>query len=374
MLNMTPGPTAVHEDVRMRLSLDYPNTDLDDSFVDFYQQLSRKIAGILNTTNDVIIMCGEGMIALEAACVSLIEKGDRVLCIDNGIFGNGFKELIELAGGKAVMFSGDYDKPIDVEKLEEFFKEDSNFKVATLVHCETPTGLTNPVERICPILNKYGIISIVDSVSAIGGEEINADRNKIDVVLGASQKCLSAPTGLSFLSVSQAAWDKMTGRYNPIPSYYLNLLNYKDSVKNRWFPYTMPGALLFALDTAVDRLIGETEFVKRHERIAKAVRAALSQAGLELFCKEGHSNTVTAFYVPKDTDYGQIYKDMLNLDVMIAGSLGEFKNRLIRIGHMGENCSVEKVAVALAALDRVLRNKGVISGDLLNHIFAKELI
>ncbi len=374
MLNMTPGPTAVHEDVRMRLAIDYPNTDLDDSFVDFYSHLTKKIGRIINTANDVIILCGEGMIALEAACVSLIEKGDRVLCIDNGIFGNGFKELIELAGGKPVMFSGDYDRPIDVEKLEEFLKQDSYFKLATLVHCETPTGLTNPVDRICPLLKRYGIISIVDSVSAIGGEEINVDDRNMDVVLGASQKCFSAPTGLSFLSVSQAAWNKMEKRYHPIPSYYLNLLNYKDAVKNRWFPHTMPGAMLFALDTAVERFIGEAEFVKRHARIAKAVRAALSQAGLQLYCKEGHSNTVTAFYVPKNADYQQIYKDMLNHGVMIAGSLGEFKNKLIRIGHMGENCSVEKVAVALAALDMVLRSKGLISGDLLNHIFAKELI
>ncbi len=374
MLNMTPGPTSIHENVRLSLSKDYNNSDLERTFVDFYAGLAKKIGKLMNTANNVLILCGEGMLALEAACISLIEKGDRVLCIDNGIFGNGFKELIEMAGGTAVMYTRDYESPINIEELENFLKKDSNFKIATLVHCETPTAITNPVDKICPLLNRYGIISVVDSVSAIGGENIEIDNWNMDVVLGASQKCISAPTGLCFLSISQTAWDKILNRRNPITSYYLNLSNYKDYEKNRWFPHTMPSHLIYALDTAINRMIAEEQFVSRHERMAKAVRAAIIKSGLKLFGKSGYSNTVTAVHVPEGITFQQIFRDMLNLDVMIGGSIGEFENKLIRIGHMGENCNEESISLALAALDRVLRTNGLLTGELLNHLFAKELV
>jgi len=196
VLLMTPGPTEVHEEVRKALSQKFLNPDIDQSFFDFYRITCCKIKELLKTKNDVLILCGEGILGLEAACASLIEPGDKVLCLDNGIFGRGFANFAQIYGADVQILEFDYRKDIDAEVLEKFLKKNNNFKLATLVHCETPSGITNKVDIICPILKKHGILTVVDSVSAIGGEQLLADEWCMDVVLGASQKCLSAPPGL----------------------------------------------------------------------------------------------------------------------------------------------------------------------------------
>jgi aspartate aminotransferase-like enzyme len=149
---MTPGPTYVSEDVRSALSKEITNPDLDPEFYEFYKETCTKIQKFLKTENEVLILCGEGILGLEAACASLIEPGDRVLCIDNGIFGNGFGDFQKMYGAQVVYFKSDYRKAIDVDALRKFLKKDSNFKMATVVQCETPSGRTNPVALICPLL------------------------------------------------------------------------------------------------------------------------------------------------------------------------------------------------------------------------------
>lgn len=227
-LVMTPGPTGVHESVRMAMAQDMTNPDLDLNFYEFYKETCMMLQDLLKTKEDVLILSGEGILGLEAACASLIEAGDRVLVIDNGIFGKGFGDFAEIYGADLVYYKGDYRKGIDIEDLKSFLENDSDFKLATLVHCETPSGITNPVDKICPLLKEYGILSIVDSVSAIGGEELEVDKWQMDVVIGGSQKCISAPPGLTFLSISQGAWDIMLNRKTPIKSFYCNLAMWKD--------------------------------------------------------------------------------------------------------------------------------------------------
>ena len=133
------------------------------------------MAKILKTQNDVYILSGEGILGLEAACASLTESGDRVLVIDNGIFGKGFDDFVKMYGGEVVYFSDDYHKAIDVEKLEQFLEKDHDFKYATVVHCDTPTGVLNDLSKIGPLLKKYNILTVVDSVAAMVGENIEVD-------------------------------------------------------------------------------------------------------------------------------------------------------------------------------------------------------
>ena len=200
---MTPGPTYIHEDVREALRKQITNPDLDIDFFEFYKYLCSKIGELLKTNNEIIILSGEGILGLEAAIASLVEPSDKVLCIENGIYGYGFGDFVKLFGGKVNYCSSDRREGINIEVLREYLKENHDFKVATVVHCETPSGITNPVKEVVSLLNEYGIISIVDSVSSIGGEELYVDEWGIDVAIGASQKCISAPPGLTFLSLSE---------------------------------------------------------------------------------------------------------------------------------------------------------------------------
>lgn len=372
ILLMTPGPTEVHEDVRKALSAKFLNPDIDPSFFDFYMDTCCKLKKLLNTKNDVLILCGEGILGLEAACASLIEPGDKVLCLDNGIFGRGFADFAKIYGADVYVLEFDYRKDIDAEKLEQFLKKNNNFKLATLVHCETPSGITNKAGIICPILKKYGILTIVDSVSAIGGEQLFTDEWCIDIVLGASQKCLSAPPGLTFMSISKDAWQTIDNRKNPIISFYCNISNWKNWYENKWFPYTQPANDIAGFEAAVQRIISEKYSIERHTKIAEAVRKTLIHSGLCMYPIEGFSNTVTTVFTPQDIKFNKLYTELLyNHKVMIGCNFGFLKDMTFRIGHMGENCKEEKLYAFFKSFDAALRKLGAKVKEPMHKIYAE---
>ncbi|MDU7039858.1 MAG: aminotransferase class V-fold PLP-dependent enzyme, partial [Lactococcus lactis] len=218
MLIMTPGPTAVAENVRLARAKVTTNPDIDLEFYDFYKRTCDKLAQFLKTKNDLRILAGEGILGLEAACASLTESGDRVLVLDNGIFGHGFAEFVELYGGQALLLQSSEKEDFDIEILEKFLEKDHDFKYATIVHCDTPSGVLNDLSKICPLLKKYGILTVVDSVAAMGGEDLQVDNWQIDIALGGSQKVLSAPPGLTIVSISPLAYQAMENRQSPIAS------------------------------------------------------------------------------------------------------------------------------------------------------------
>ena len=130
------------------------------------------------------------------------------------------------------------DSPVDVKDLEDFLEKDHDFKYATVVHCDTPSGVLNPIKEICNLFYKYGILSVVDSVAGMFGEYVNIDESKIDILCGGSQKALSAPPGLTMIWVSDRALNVMENRKTPIKAFYANILNFKNYYKDKWFPYT----------------------------------------------------------------------------------------------------------------------------------------
>lgn len=358
---MTPGPTEVSENVRLARALRTTNPDLDIAFFDFYRETCSKLQKFLNTKNEVRILSGEGILGLEAACASLTEEGDRVLVIDNGIFGEGFADFVKIYGGEAVIFKGDRRKSIDLRELEKFLDADSNFKYATVVHCDTPSGVLNDISKICPLLKSKGILTVVDSVAGMGGEDVRVDDSNIDIVLGGSQKCLSAPPGLTFLSISDDAFRSMEQRKMPIASFYCNLLIWKDYYENKWFPYTQPASDIMGLDAAVSNILneGHGNMLLRHKLIAESVRKAVIEAGLNLYTHNGYSNTVTVIEVPEGIDDTKLREYMINnYNVMIAGSFGYLEGKVIRLGHMGEGARKDKAAYTLYALQRSFEHFG----------------
>ncbi|RCX17556.1 aspartate aminotransferase-like enzyme [Anaerobacterium chartisolvens] len=359
-LLMTPGPTYVHEDVRRAMSTEIVNPDLDLQFYEFYKDTCGKLKQLMNTKNDVVILNGEGILGLEAACCSIIEPGDNILCIDNGVFGRGFGEFATIYGAHVTYFISDYHKGIDVSGLREFLKENNNFKAATLVHCETPSGITNAVDLICPMLKEYGIITIVDSVSAVGGERLYVDEWQMDIVIGGSQKCLSAPPGLAFLSISKLAWNKILNRKSPIAGFYCSLAHWKTWYEDKWFPYTPPVNDIYALREAVRRLLRDKTALERHRSAAGAVREGLIAAGLRLYPVESFSSTVTTVMLPEEVSFEELSSKLYEEHgIMLGGAFDFLKDRVIRIGHMGENCRNEKIYAVLKAFDHVLRSLGV---------------
>ncbi len=356
---LTPGPTKVAENVRMARALETTNPDLDPAFYEFYRVTCAKYSHFLNTANPSFILSGEGILGLEAACASLTEPGDRVLVLDNGLYGKGFADFVKLYGGEPVLYTVDSHAPIAAEPLRAFLKKDSAFKYATLVHCDTPSGMLNDIHTLCPILKEYGILTVVDSVSGMFGNPVDVRKAKIDILCGGSQKALSCPPGLTMVSVSHDAFHAMESRKTPIASFYCNLLLMKDYFKNQWFPYTMPASDINGFAQALENVMSDKDIFNRHARIASAVRSALLAGGLSLYAKSGYSNTVTVFKVPQgisDTDILEGMKKDHN--IMLAGSFGELEHKVIRIGHMGVGCNDEDMLAVLRGLTDVLDRLG----------------
>ncbi|MBO5238886.1 MAG: alanine--glyoxylate aminotransferase family protein [Lachnospiraceae bacterium] len=351
---MTPGPTRVRENVRMARSLETTNPDLDLEFYEYYRETCELISDLLNTKNPAYILSGEGILGLEAACASLTEPGDRVLVIDNGVFGRGFADFVRIYGGEPVLYTTDYQEIIDAAALKEFLERDHDFKYATVVHCDTPSGRLNPVQDICPLLKSYGILTVVDAVASMFGEPVRVDDWQIDIVCGGSQKALSAPVGLTFVTVSEAAMKAMKERKTPIASFYANLTIFEHYYRDKWFPYTMPISDIYGLRRALENVKEEPQIYERHKQVAEYVRNALQAAGYQLY-GNGYSNTVTAMVVPEGKDAKAILNGVAEeAGIMLAGSFDVFAGKLIRIGHMGENANMEDAKLTVEALLKVL--------------------
>lgn len=371
---MTPGPTQVRENVRMARSLVTTNPDLDLEFYEYYKDTCELLSQLLHTGHTSYIMSGEGILGLEAACASLTEPGDRVLVLDNGIFGKGFADFVKIYQGEPVLYTADYHRDFDVDALAAWLEKDHDFKYAAIVHCDTPTGVLNPIEVICPLLKKYGILSVVDAVSSMFGEEIDVDACQADIVCGGSQKALSAPVGLTMLCVSDAAIKAMEQRKTPIASFYANILNFRDYYKNKWFPYTMPISDIYGLRAALDNVKADADIHQRHAKIAAATRKAVAEAGLQLYLKKGYCATVTVVEVPDGVDSAELLNTMTEkYGVMIAGCFDFLAGKVIRLGHMGENANVKDVTLMLDALDKTFADLGYSLKASMKDVFVREM-
>ncbi len=375
MFLMTPGPTEVPDRVREAMARRMTSPDFDSEFKQFYNYLVEKIGKIYfknseKADKDILILGGEGILGLEASISSTVGPEDKVLCISNGIYGDGFANFVENVSAEPELYSYPYDGKIDLQEVKSA-AENEDFKVATLVHCETPTGTLNNLDEILPVLRDNGIITIVDAVSSLGGTEVPTE--DIDICIGGSQKCFSSPPGLSILSVSSEAWDLIRDR-GP-KSYYTNLAPWKEmwidaagSNKDREgngqeFPYTHLTSNLYALDESMNIILEEgiENVFSRHRRSAKLCREMAREMGLTLYPKPESlmSPTVTAIEV--DGNSRKLQKKIRrNYGILLATGLGELSNDIIRVGHMGHNAREHKVRYTMEALEDAATELGII--------------
>lgn len=371
---MTAGPVQVRENVRLARSMETTNPDLDPEFYEMYKETCDILNEYMHSGGNAYILGGEGILGLEAACASLTEPGDRVLVIDNGIFGKGFADFVTMYGGEAVLYTADYRNPLDVEGLKEFLEKDSDFKYATVVHCDTPSGVLNDISVICPLLSEYGILTVVDSVAAMFGEYVNVDESCIDILCGGSQKALSAPPGLTMLWVSDRAMAAMENRKTPIAAFYANILTFKNYYKDKWFPYTMPISDIMGLRSALDNVVADRDILERHSKIAAAARKAVTEAGLSLYLESGYSNTVTVIEVPEGLTDEQILSTMRDkYGIMLSGCFDVLAGKVFRIGHMGENANVEDMTATMDALDKTFADLGYELKASMKDVFTKNI-
>lgn len=356
---MTPGPVEVSP--RVLEALGHPQIHHNyKGFVELFSETTEKMRKIFQTKNDVLILQGEAVLGLEAAIANTLDPGDKILVLDSGPFGKWFGEYVTNYGGHPIMVSVEYDDAINSEKVKEKLDTEKNIKAMTMVHCETPSGIINPIQEVCPLARKRGILTIVDTIASMGGVDVKPDDWGIDICITASQKAISSTPGLTMMSVSPYAWEVIEKKKRPIKNSYLSLTDWREAwLKNHRFPFTPFTAEIYALNEACNELLEEglENSFTRHKIVAEQCRYGVERLGLKLWPRRPEicSDTVTAIHVPKvcsDTEIVNIMSERYG--VLIGVGYKELKGQLLRIGHMGYQSSITNMLATIAALERTL--------------------
>ena len=361
-LLMLPGPVPMPERVRyamMRQAINHRSAE----FGAIYADSVRVLKTVFGTANDLFVISGSGTAGMEAA-VANFGKDKEIACLVNGKFGERLYKISQRYG-RAHEIASEWGTPLNLAALEEQLK--GGVEIVTLVHNETSAGIKNPAQEIGRLARKYDALFVMDGITSIGGDLVEADKWGVDVALVGSQKCLAAPAGLAAISVSTRAWERLAKN----PPYYLDLAAYRKSAAGKPMetPYTPAVPLFLALREAC--LIVEEEGIAnriaRHQKMSNAVRAAAKAWGLSLFpkldAKHEYSNTVTAISYPdgvKDDEMRAIIKKM---GIIIAGGQDHLKGKIFRIGSMGA-VSAPEILATLAATQYSLKKLGCkVQGD-----------
>jgi aspartate aminotransferase-like enzyme len=280
-----------------------------------------------------------------------------VVCIGGGKFGERMMEIVKSYKGIVKEVKVKWGKDVDPKSVEDVLSQ-SDAKAITLTHNETSTGVIHDAQAIGKIAREYDVLYIVDGTTSVGGDWAKVDEWGMDICIVGSQKCLAAPPGLVLLSISKKAWDVIFE--NDTNNFYLDLSRYKNALEKNTTPFTPSVPLIFGLARALKaiREEGLKNRIRRHRKIARAVRESMKCIGLELFPEEkSASNTLTAIKPPPGIAADEIRKKMKKLGILLAGGQGILKGKIFRIGHMG-NVNKMDILSVISCLELVLNGKG----------------
>ncbi len=371
-LFMIPGPTEVAPSV-IRAMCRPAISHGDPLFHEVQDRASERIARIIGTTGQVVLLNASGRGGIEAAMCTALEPIDRILVINNGVFGSMLKEIALRCRLDVTELKSEQGKPLDLDAIEDAAST-PDLKAIAVVHSETSSGVLNPIREIGEIARRSNLVYIVDAVSSAGGADIRMDEWGIDLLCTGSQKCLGSLAGLAPVGIGDRMWEIFDRRSTIPQSFFFDLNRWKHmwfkkehggllKFKYRRQPMTMATHLVYAIDEAARIVLeeGMEARIHRHRTASEAIRAALPHLGLKLFPDEAlASPTMTAILPPKDINEGLIRKTLKEKHgVMVAGGLEEFYEKMFRIGHMALTASYEYIIPTIAALELTMRELGL---------------
>lgn len=356
---MVPGPVTLHPDVLHAIARDYGSGQNEPDFLPFYKETADMLAEFMRTDDDVVMMTGEGMLALWAALKSCLAPGDSVVCVGTGVFGDGMADMAGAIGCTVTNVSLPYDSTIgnadSLERIDAAIRS-ARPKMITAVHCETPSGTLNPLAELGGLKRLHAVpLLCVDAVASLGGACIEAKKWGIDLLLAGSQKCLSAPPSMSMVSVSETAWEiiERVGYQG-----YDAILPWRSIYADGRCPYTPDWHGVAALNAACGAIFreGVAEVFARHETVAAQCREGLERIGVKPFTRPEavDAPTVTAALVPEKFTWPAWKKALRDRGLVVSGSFGPMKDKVFRLGHMGTQADPVLVAKALEAIEDAL--------------------
>ncbi len=362
---MGPGPSDVHP--RILSALARPTIGhLDPAFVAMMDELKGLLHYAFQTDNALTIpVSAPGSAGMETCFVNLVEPGDKVVVCQNGVFGGRMKENVERIGATAIMVEDAWGDPVDPQKLEDTLKAHPDAKVVAFVHAETSTGAESDAKTLCEIARRHDCLSIVDAVTSLGGIPVRVDEWGIDAIYSGTQKCLSCTPGLSPVSFSERAVERIKARKHPVQSWFLDLnlvMGYWGGEGKRAYHHTAPINPLYALHESLVMLREEglENAWARHRRNHEILKAGLEAMGLRFVVREEarlpQLNSVT---VPEGVDEAAVRQTLLQrYNLEIGAGLGALAGKVWRIGLMGYSSNLNNIMLCLGALEAALIEQG----------------
>ncbi|BAE53252.1 pyridoxal-phosphate-dependent aminotransferase family protein [Paramagnetospirillum magneticum] len=361
---MGPGPSDVHPRVlaaQARPTIGH----LDPAFVGMMDELKGLLQAAFRSDNEMTFaVSGPGSAGMEACFVNLIEPGDTVVVCVNGVFGGRMKENVERCGARAVVVEDAWGTPVDPAKVEAALKANANVKALAFVHAETSTGVESDAGALCALAHAHGALAIVDTVTSLGGIPVLVDQWGADAVYSGSQKCLSAPPGLSPVTFSSRAVQALKSRKTKVQSWFLDLTlltAYWGGGAKRTYHHTAPVNALYGLHESLVMLHEEglDAAWSRHRAMHEALKAGLEAMGLGLLVAEqSRLPQLNAVTVPEGVDEAAVRAQLLaRFGLEIGAGLGALAGKVWRIGLMGQSATPRHVMACLTALESVLGEK-----------------
>ncbi|MCU8093417.1 alanine--glyoxylate aminotransferase family protein [Shewanella sp. SM20] len=359
---MGPGPSDVYPEVlaaQSRPTIGH----LDPLFVGMMDELKSLIQYAFQTKNEMTMaVSAPGSAGMETCFVNLVEPGEKVIVCRNGVFGERMRQNVERVGAIAVLVDNEWGAPVDPAAVEAALKANPDAKFLAFVHAETSTGALSDAKTLCALAKTYGCLSIVDAVTSLGGVELRVDEWGIDAIYSGSQKCLSCVPGLSPVSFSPAAVEKLKNRKTPVQSWFLDqslvMAYWTSAGGKRSYHHTAPVNALYALHESLRILAAEglENAWQRHHEMHLVLRAGLEKLGLNFVVAEDYRlpqlNTV---YIPAGVDDAAVRTRLLkDYNLEIGAGLGALAGKAWRIGLMGFGARRENVSLCLKALEEVL--------------------
>lgn len=358
---MTPGPVPISNEVLIEHGRPLMH-HRSPEFSKIFAEVTDKLKKFMQTTNDVFILTSSGTGAMEAAVTNTFSKGDKVLVVNAGNFGERFKKISTTFGLNVISLDYEWGQSAIPSDIKKALDENPDIKGVMIQQSETSTGILNNIESVGKIVKNYPAILIVDAISGIGASEIKVDEWGLDIVCGGSQKAISAPTGIAFISVSRKAWEMI--EKSDIPKFYFSLnaaKKYADKNPPQT-PWTPGISIIVAMNKALDMFFeeGREKVYERHRVNALAVQKACEKLCLEMLVSDPASRgvSVTSIKVPEGIDGKLLTKTMrIKYGVTVAGGQGKLQGLIFRIGHLGY-VGIFDVLVAIAALEFALKEQG----------------
>lgn len=357
---MGAGPSSVAPNTYHALSCGTLG-HLDPYFIQIMDEVKAGLRTLMGTSNVLTVpMSGTGSIGMEAAFVNMVERGDKVLVLQNGVFGQRMADVASRLGAEVKELAFAWGTPVDVEQVADELKK-NDYKIVAVVFAETSTGVRNPVEKIGELLKGKDTFYLVDAVTALGGMPVEVDKWGIDICYSGSQKCLSCPPGASPITFSNRSAEYIKSRKSPVPNWYLDmslLTKYWDG-NTRVYHHTPPINMFYGLYQAVLNIIeeGPETVYLRHQKAHELLVNGLEEMGWEMLVDKGYRlPMLNAVVVPEGVDEALLRARLLKeYHTEISSGLGALSGKIVRIGLMGYNAQTYNVEFVLNAMKEITK-------------------